>query len=105
MFRRLSARINARTIVLDAVRQKEATMLSLHPDSRTATPAPTRVRVAFPSNELVSGEEPVCANPICSNLVLEVWEETGRYCARCAIEQDLYDREARRERVFSSGPF
>lgn len=42
----------------------------------------------------------LCACPGCRNVVREPWEETGRLCARCAIEEDLYDREARRERAF-----
>jgi hypothetical protein len=33
------------------------------------------------------------------------WEETGRYCGRCAIEKDLFDREKRRERCFPDEPF
>ena len=40
---------------------------------------------------------PRCARPGCPNPVREPWEETGSLCARCAIEGELYDREARRE--------
>jgi hypothetical protein len=38
-----------------------------------------------------------CARPGCPNLVREAWEETGTLCARCAVEGELYDREARYE--------
>ena len=40
---------------------------------------------------------PRCARPGCPNPVREPWEETGSLCARCAIEGELYDREARHE--------
>ncbi len=71
-----STRINARTIVLDAARQNGAAA--------------------------ASAEEPrLCAHANCCNLVAEVWEETGTLCARCAIEEDLFDREERRRRSFS----
>jgi 8-oxo-dGTP pyrophosphatase MutT (NUDIX family) len=36
-----------------------------------------------------------CVRPGCANRVREAWEETGTLCARCALEIDLYDREAR----------
>lgn len=82
-----TARINARTIVLDALRQQEEPMLDLSP-----------VAAARPQPPLVPA--PLCASPGCRNLVLERWEESGRFCAKCAIEADLYDRESRRERAF-----
>jgi len=41
-----------------------------------------------------------CAVPGCPNRVLEPWEESGRLCARCALEGELFDREAR----FESAP-
>lgn len=40
-----------------------------------------------------------CANPGCFNLVAEPWEDSGLYCAKCAIEMELYDRQARWERL------
>lgn len=75
-----AARINARTVVLDA-------------PQNDASPPPLHV---------LTGR---CMNPTCPNPVKEAWEDTGRYCARCAIEADLYDRETRRERCFPGEPF
>ncbi len=40
-----------------------------------------------------------CANPGCHNLVAEPWEESGLFCAKCTIEMELYDRQARWERL------
>jgi hypothetical protein len=44
--------------------------------------------------------EPICAAPGCTNVVQENWDETGRLCGRCAIEEELFDRESRWDRVF-----
>ena len=45
-------------------------------------------------------KEPICAAPGCSNVVFESWDEKGRICGRCAIEEELFDRESRWNRVF-----
>ena len=42
----------------------------------------------------------ICAGPGCSNVVTESWDDLGRLCGRCAIEDDLFDRESRWSRVF-----
>ena len=42
-----------------------------------------------------------CARPGCANSFVELWEETGLLCGRCAIETDLYDRDLRWDRVHS----
>lgn len=42
----------------------------------------------------------VCSAPGCTNVVRESWDEVGRLCGRCAIEDDLFDRESRWSRVF-----
>ncbi|MEO7919765.1 MAG: hypothetical protein ABIT01_09905, partial [Thermoanaerobaculia bacterium] len=43
---------------------------------------------------------PICAAPGCTNVVLDPWDDTGRLCGRCAIEEELFDRDSRRDRVF-----
>jgi hypothetical protein len=48
-------------------------------------------------NENVISFRPRCAVPGCPNRVSEPWEETGRLCPRCAVETELFDREARFE--------
>ena len=75
----LQPRINARTVVLDATHQRA------EPTGEAPEPGAGRL----------------CANPSCVNLVAESWEETGTLCARCAIEEDLFDREGRRDRAFT----
>lgn len=56
-----------------------------------------------PTKQSASGalrSRQTCASPDCTNLVIEEWDEQGRFCARCTIEGDLFDRDARRERLF-----
>lgn len=43
----------------------------------------------------------VCTRPGCPNLVCEAWEETGRLCSGCALELELFDREARAASSFT----
>jgi len=38
---------------------------------------------------------PRCRVPGCPNRVHEPWEATGTLCSRCALEGELFDREAR----------
>ncbi len=40
-----------------------------------------------------------CATPGCRHRVNESWEESGLLCADCAIEGELYDRDARWDHV------
>ncbi len=40
-----------------------------------------------------------CATPNCPHLVTEPWEASGLLCYECAIEGELYDREARWDHV------
>lgn len=49
-----------------------------------------------------TSELPRCASQGCGNLVHEAWEETGTLCGRCAIGNELFDRDSRRENVFPS---
>lgn len=35
----------------------------------------------------------------CKELVFEQWDPAGRLCATCLLEQDLFDREGRLERL------
>ncbi|MBI3270965.1 MAG: alpha/beta fold hydrolase [Planctomycetes bacterium] len=41
--------------------------------------------------------ERACSTPGCKGRVLESWEPSGRLCGRCALEHDLFDRDARWE--------
>ncbi len=74
------------------------------PLSSPAEPLPGERPYVHPAGPV---EHPsLCATPDCTNLVTDSWEETGRLCGRCAIEEDLYDRETRRLRSFPfDGPF
>lgn len=47
-------------------------------------------------------ERKLCASPTCFNTFVDPWDETG-LCERCAIETELFDRDARWERVFPVG--
>lgn len=38
-----------------------------------------------------------CATPGCHGVVADAWEERGVLCPECAIERDLFDRDARWE--------
>ena len=71
----------------------------MHPHlSSPAAPVPGERAYVPPTGPV---EHPsLCATPNCNNLVTDYWEETGRLCGRCAIEEDLYDRETRRLRSF-----
>lgn len=40
-----------------------------------------------------------CVTPGCLHLVTEPWEDSGLLCNECAIEGELYDREARWDHV------
>ena len=40
-----------------------------------------------------------CATPGCPHTVVEAWEDSGLLCYECAIEGELYDREARWDHV------
>ncbi len=40
-----------------------------------------------------------CATPGCAHLVTEPWEDSGLLCYECAIEGELYDRDARWDHV------
>ncbi len=40
-----------------------------------------------------------CVTPGCPHLVTEPWEDSGLLCYECAIEGELYDREARWDHV------
>lgn len=42
-----------------------------------------------------------CAAPGCGRPAQQGWEETGRFCAGCALGRDLFDRGERRERIFA----
>ncbi len=75
--------VNARTVVLDA------------PQNQDEGP-PFRV---------IAETGRLCSAPGCRNVIGEDWDESGRYCARCAIERDLWDRESRRLRCFPREPF
>lgn len=69
--------------------------------SATLSPPPPAAAAPRPFVPGTPVENPtLCATPSCTNLVSEYWEETGRLCGRCAIEDDLYDRETRRLRSF-----
>jgi hypothetical protein len=43
-----------------------------------------------------------CATPDCHGVVADPWESEGLYCPECAIERDLFDREARWEHLNAS---
>lgn len=50
--------------------------------------------------ETRTGTEPrPCVTPGCIHTVTEPWEESGLLCYECAIEGELYDREARWDHV------
>jgi hypothetical protein len=40
-----------------------------------------------------------CVTPGCPHLVTDAWEESGLLCDECAIEGELYDRDARWDHV------
>ncbi len=44
-------------------------------------------------------ERKLCASPTCINTFVDSWDESG-LCERCILEAELFDREARWERVF-----
>lgn len=44
-------------------------------------------------------ERALCASPTCFNSFVDSWDESG-LCERCVLETELFDREARWERVF-----
>ena len=68
-------------------------MIATHPS--TAFPVPGQPLSS-------SAEARVCARDGCTNPLVEVWEETESLCGRCAVETELFDREARRERLWST---
>jgi hypothetical protein len=50
--------------------------------------------------EMVEARKPVpCVTPGCHHVVHEPWEESGLLCDECALEGELYDREARWDHV------
>jgi hypothetical protein len=51
--------------------------------------------------DLPATETPVkhCVTPGCPHLVTDPWEESGLLCDECAIEGELYDRDARWDHV------
>ncbi|MCK6682333.1 MAG: hypothetical protein L6R30_07940 [Thermoanaerobaculia bacterium] len=40
-----------------------------------------------------------CVTPGCPHMVTEPWEESGMLCYECAIEGELFDRDARWDHV------
>lgn len=42
----------------------------------------------------------VCARPDCDRPVADGWDERGRLCAECAVQEDLSDRVLRWARVY-----
>lgn len=50
--------------------------------------------------ETAEARKPVpCVTPGCHHFVLEPWDDSGLLCDECAIEGELYDREARWDHV------
>ena len=46
----------------------------------------------------LTAEKP-CVTPGCPHMVTESWEESGLLCYECAIEGELFDRDARWDHV------
>jgi hypothetical protein len=44
-------------------------------------------------------EPRACVTPGCPHMVTEPWDGTGLLCYQCAVESELYDREARWDHV------
>lgn len=71
------------------------------------TPRTAAVPFATPAPPSLQPERRLCASPSCCNSYVGSGEGDG-LCESCALELDLFDREARWQRVFptgSSGPF
>jgi hypothetical protein len=54
---------------------------------------------APPTDEMTDRTPKPCVTPGCPHLVTESLEESGLLCDECAIEGELYDRDARWDHV------